>query len=78
MEDVYSLYRKKLTPPEKAVSVVKSGQKIFLGEFIQGVEVFDEALSKRKSELKDVILTTVTRVKPLKCVEVDPKRDSFI
>lgn len=78
MEDVFSLYRKKLTPPEKAVSDVKSGQKIFLGEFIQGVEVFDEALSKRKSELKDVILITVTRVKPLKCVEVDPKRDSFI
>ncbi|HOP65328.1 MAG TPA: butyryl-CoA:acetate CoA-transferase, partial [Spirochaetota bacterium] len=70
-------YQEKLKSPDEAVRVIKSGDVVFMGEFIQGVEALDEALAKRKDELKDVILITTTRVKPLKCVEVDPGRDSF-
>lgn len=71
-------YQQKLISAEQAATLVKSGHKIFLGEFTQGVEAFEAALALRKNELKDVILVTTTRVKPMKCVEADPKRESFI
>jgi len=51
---------------------------VFLGEFVQGVEAVEAALALRKNELRDVILVTTTRVRPLKCVEADPARESFI
>jgi len=73
-----SEYRKKLTTAEEAVSLVKSGDVIFMGEFAQNVEALDIALSKRKDELHDVVLVTTTRTKPIKCVEADPLRQSFI
>jgi butyryl-CoA:acetate CoA-transferase len=72
------LYRQKLGTAEKAAALVKSGNAVFLGEFVQGVEAVEAALALRKAELKDVILVTTTRVKPLKCVEADPARESFI
>lgn len=72
------LYRQKLGSAEQAAALVKSGNKVFLGEFVQGVEAVEAALALRKSELRDVILITTTRVKPLRCVEADPTRESFI
>lgn len=72
------LYRQKLSSADQAAALVKSGDKVFLGEFVQGSEAFEAALAARKSELSEVILITVTRVKPLKCVEADPTRESFI
>lgn len=71
-------YRQKLKSASDAAKIVKSGDVVFLGEFVQNVEAFEEALSKRKDELKDVNIITTTRTRPLKCVESDPKRDSFI
>ena len=76
--DVNSLYQKKKVSAETAAALVKSGDKVFMGEFVQNVEAFDAALALRKNELRDVILVTTTRVKPLKCVEADPARESFI
>ncbi len=70
-------YQDKLKSADEAAKVVKSGDVVFMGEFIQGVDALDTALSKRKEDLKDVILITTTRAKPLKCVEADPKRDAF-
>ena len=67
-----SLYQQKLVSAETAAAVVKSGDKVFMGEFVQNIEAFDAALALRKNALRDVILVTTTRVKPLKCVEVDP------
>lgn len=72
------LYRQKLASPEKAAGLVESGDTVFLGEFVQGVEAVEAALALRKNELRDVILITTTRVRPLKCVEADPLRESFI
>ena len=72
------LYRQKLVSAETAAALVKSGDTVFMGEFVQNVEAFDAALALRKNDLRDVILTTTTRVKPLKCVEADPRRESFI
>ncbi len=67
-----SIYQQKLVSAETAAAVVKSGDKVFMGEFVQNIEAFDAALALRKNALRDVILVTTTRVKPLKCVEVDP------
>lgn len=72
------LYRQKLGTAAQAAALVKSGDAVFLGEFVQGVEAVEAALALRKAELRDVILVTTTRVKPLKCVEADPARESFI
>jgi acyl-CoA hydrolase len=78
MSNVWSdKYREKLRSADEAVQCVKSGDVIFMGEFIQVVESLDEALAKRKDELKDVIIVTTTRTRPLKCVEADPKREVF-
>lgn len=71
-------YRQKLVSAEDAVRLVNSGDLVFIGEFVQGVEALDAALAQRKNELRDVILVSTTRVKPLKCVEADPQRESFI
>ncbi len=70
-------YKEKLKTADEAALCVKSGDVIFMGEFVQVVEAMDEALSKRKNELQDIIIVTTTRTKPLKCVEVDPKREIF-
>ena len=75
---VQELYRQKLGSADQAAALVNSGDAVFLGEFVQGVEAVEAALALRKNELKDVILITTTRVKPLKCVEADPARESFI
>lgn len=72
------LYRQKLGSAEQAAALIKSGDKVFLGEFAQCVEAVDAALALRKDELREVILITVTRPKPLKCVEADPGRESFV
>ena len=71
-------YQQKCRSAEQAAALVKSGDTVFMGEFAQNVEAVDIALALRKNELRDVILVTTTRAKPLKCVEADPKRESFI
>jgi butyryl-CoA:acetate CoA-transferase len=75
---VQDQYRQKLVSADHAAALVKSGDTVFLGEFVQGVEAVEAALASRKNDLRDVILITTTRVKPLKCVEADPGRESFI
>lgn len=70
-------YRQKLASASQAAALVQSGDVVFLGEFVQGVEAVEAALALRKPELRDVILITTTRVKPLKCVEADPTREVF-
>ena len=71
-------YRQRLGSADQAAALVKSGDIVFMGEFAQNVEAVDAALALRKSDLRDVILITTTRAKALKCVEVDPGRESFI
>ena len=75
---VHDHYQQKLGSAENAADLINSGDVVFMGEFAQNVEAVDAALALRKSDLRDVILITTTRVKPLKCVEADPGRESFI
>lgn len=72
-----SQYQEKLKSADAAAKIVKSGDVVFLGEFVQNVEAMDNALAARKDELKDVIIVTTTRAKPLKCVEADKDRSVF-
>ena len=73
-----NLYQQKHVSAEVAAAVVRSGDTVFMGEFVQNVEAFDAALAARCSELQDVNLITTTRLKPLACVEADPSRESFV
>ena len=75
---VQDLYQKKLGTAAQAAALIQSGDKIFMGEFAQNVEAVDAALALRSAELRDVVLVTTTRARPLKCVEADPTGQSFI
>lgn len=75
---VQDQYFQKLGSADQAAGLINSGDVVFMGEFAQNVEAVDAALALRKKDLKNVILITTTRAKPLKCVEADPGRESFI
>jgi acyl-CoA hydrolase len=71
-------YQEKLCSAEQAAALIESGDKVFMGEFAQNVEAVDAALALRSHALRDVILVTTTRARPLKCVEADPQGESFL
>ncbi|MEN6462279.1 MAG: butyryl-CoA:acetate CoA-transferase, partial [Syntrophomonas sp.] len=75
---IHKQYQEKLTTPEKAVQLVKSGDLIFYGEFSMFPEVLDKALARRVNELKQVQLryTCLTRIPEV--VKADPTREHFI
>ncbi len=55
----YDDYKKKLTTPEEAVSVVKSGDRVYLSGNAAAPYVLMQALSDRKDELQNVELVHV-------------------
>jgi len=75
---VRTQYQEKLRTAEQAADLIRSGNKVFMGEFAQTVEAVDAALALRVHELRNVILVTTTRARPLKCVEADPTGESFL
>lgn len=70
-------YQKKLTTPEKAVSVVKSGDWVDYGSFTGQPIVLDKALAARKDELEDVKIRAVTAARMPEVVKVDPEAQHF-
>lgn len=76
--DYHSEYRLKLKTPDEAVQLVKSGDWVDYGMNHNMPELLDEALSKRVGELRDVKVRGGVMPKPLKIVEADPERTSFI
>ncbi|MFO1414216.1 MAG: acetyl-CoA hydrolase/transferase C-terminal domain-containing protein [Burkholderiales bacterium] len=76
--NVQHLYQQKLRPAAAAAALVNSNDVVFLGEFAQNVEAVDAALAERAHELRNVVLITTTRAKPLRCVEADRERRAFI
>lgn len=75
--DYLSEYRAKLTTSEEAVKVVKSGDWIDYG-CNQGFPVLlDEALSKRKDELRDVNIRGLLLDRPIQAVMCDPEQEHF-
>ncbi|MFZ7127148.1 MAG: acetyl-CoA hydrolase/transferase family protein, partial [Desulfobacterales bacterium] len=75
---VRELYRQKLTTPESAAGLVKSGDTVFYSEFELFPETLDEALANRAGELENVVVEGVCITKIPKVVEADPARKSFI
>lgn len=70
-------YQDKLRTPEAAVQVVQSGDWIDYGFATNQPVVLDEALAKRKSELKDIKIRSALTLRPRQVVSVDPERDVF-
>lgn len=73
----YQEYQQKLKTPEEAVKLVKDGDWI---EFTSGTGcpyLLDQALAKRKGELKDVKLRASVVLRPIATIEQDPLQESF-
>lgn len=71
-------YKSKFVTADEAVKVVKSGDLVHYGEFVMNSHILDAALAKRKDELKDVTIRTVTCPFPPQTVLADPEREHFI
>lgn len=70
-------YRKKLATPEKAVSVVKSGDWIIYSYAANTVPVLDMALAKRTPELQDIQLLAGVSMRPHAVIKADPRGEHF-
>jgi butyryl-CoA:acetate CoA-transferase len=71
-------YRKKLVLADEAVKVVNSGDWIDYGSMCGQVVMLDEALARRKEELKDVKIWTLLTLRRPRVVDVDPEEESFV
>ena len=75
--DVYKIYRQKLVSAEKAVEIVKDGDWVDYSQACSFPEALDEALAKRKGELKDVNVRGAISMKHVHVAEDDPTHESF-
>ncbi|MDD2586161.1 MAG: acetyl-CoA hydrolase/transferase C-terminal domain-containing protein [Syntrophomonadaceae bacterium] len=71
-------YNEKLITADEAAKLVKSGDTVFMGEFVMLPHALDAALAKRAKELENVNLRGVTLTGKLKTIEADPERQHFI
>lgn len=71
------MYRHKLTTPEKAVQLVKSGDWVEYGMTTSQPILLDKALAARKDELKDIKVRNCFSFAPREVIEQDPYRDTF-
>lgn len=78
MKDVLTEYREKLISAEQAAGLVKSGDRLFYGEFVLFPQTLDEALSKRINELENLDLRGVCLTRIPKIVEADTERRRVI
>jgi len=78
MHNYYDEYRSKLTTPEEAVKVVKSGQWIDYDSSTAMPVLLDAALAKRRDELFDVKIRGNLLPGPIQVVEADPSQEHFI
>ncbi|WP_088228015.1 acetyl-CoA hydrolase/transferase C-terminal domain-containing protein [Desulfosporosinus sp. FKB] len=70
-------YQSKLVSPEKAVSVVKSGDWIGYSYAANTLPVLDRALAARAPELQDIQLLGGVTMRPHAFVKADPKGEHF-
>ena len=76
--DFYSEFKKKLRTPEEAAQVVKNGDWVDYGFGLNMTNLVDKALAERKEELKDIKVRGLLALSPLKILEKDPGRETFI
>lgn len=70
-------YKQKLVTPEKAVSLVESGNWVDFGWCANTPDVLDKALAKRTDELKDINLRGGVLLKPLAIFEREDAGEHF-
>ena len=70
-------YKQKLVTPEKAVSIIQSGDWVDYGWCVTTVDALDKALAKRTDELKDVKLRGGILTKPLAIFEREDAGEHF-
>lgn len=73
MNNFRSLYQSKLTTPEKAVQVIKSGDWL---DYTLGPNqpcILDEALANRAEELENINIRTLLACKPLKVMDANDR-----
>jgi Acetyl-CoA hydrolase len=73
----YDDYKKKLTTPENAVKMVNDGDWVDYNFGYGMPQLLDDALAKRKGELKDVKVRAYLAMNKIQIVEQDPERESF-
>ncbi len=71
-------YHQKLISAEKVAQMVKSGDRIFFGEFVLRPEAIDHALAQRTHELEDVHIDGVCITKVPQFIEADPQHEHFV
>lgn len=77
-DDIQKQYREKLTTPEKAVKVIKSGNWVDYGFFNGYPKALDRELAKRRDELHDVHIRSGISLPPLPEVpQSDPTLEHF-
>lgn len=77
MNDYNKEYNAKLTTPEEAVKVIKSGDWVDYGCLHAYPALLDRALADRKEELEDVKVRSLLMHGPLHIVEEDPNQEHF-
>ena len=73
-----SEYKRKLVSAEEAVKVVDTGDWVGYSHFAMAPRRLDEALAKRKDELRDVKIRAVCPLQTIAVATVDPKYEHFI
>ena len=71
-------YLQKLRTADQVARMVKSGDRIFFGEFVLRPDALDEALAARADQLANVIIEGVCVTKVPRFIEADPNRRHFI
>ncbi len=71
-------YRQKLVSADEAVKVVNSGDWIDCGSMCGQVVLLDEALARRKRELRDVKIWSLLTLRRPRVIEIDPEGETFI
>lgn len=70
-------YQAKLKTADEAVKVVKDGDWVHYGEFVTVTPALDKALAKRKNELHDINIESLTLRLATEVYKVDPNQEVF-
>lgn len=77
MATLQEQYQAKLKTADEAVKVVKDGDWVHYGEFVTVTPALDKALARRKDELHDVHIESLTLRLATEVFKVDPNREVF-
>lgn len=71
-------YKSKLVSADEAVKVVKSGDRVSVGQIVTPTIELDKALAKRRDELHNVYMISSSMQIYSECAKCDPSQEHFI